>query len=247
MLLLHTLEGADSVELKLTVPEPHQRSTIDGARARPARRADPPGLLLRHARPRARRARRRRPRAPDPGKGRRLDRQAAPGRAERAARRSCGARPASASRSTRCPAGSSARRTLKGTPRPGRRAGARRRRKLPLRKLFSKEQRAVLSPRMRRKGSGSTTSRSSGRSSSSSCASTPAGARPRGSSPRCGSTRTARASSSSRRGARRPRRSRSRPRLRAFLARARRRPLRRAGDEDAQGARVLRAEQREAA
>ena len=26
--LLHTLEGADSVELKLTVPEPHQRSTV---------------------------------------------------------------------------------------------------------------------------------------------------------------------------------------------------------------------------
>jgi hypothetical protein len=26
--LLHTLEGADSVELKLTVPEPHQRSTL---------------------------------------------------------------------------------------------------------------------------------------------------------------------------------------------------------------------------
>jgi len=27
--LLHTLEGADSVELKLTVPESHQRSTVD--------------------------------------------------------------------------------------------------------------------------------------------------------------------------------------------------------------------------
>ena len=51
------IKGADSVELKLTVPG--GRSPLDGHGARhgPARRADPPGVLLRHARPGARPAR----------------------------------------------------------------------------------------------------------------------------------------------------------------------------------------------
>ena len=50
----------------------------------PARRPDPAGLLLRHARPRARRRRRRRPGAARPGQGGRHRGEAAAGRAERA-------------------------------------------------------------------------------------------------------------------------------------------------------------------
>ena len=47
--LLGLMKGADSVELKLTVPEEHQRSALCGARARPAAGGDPPGVLPRHA------------------------------------------------------------------------------------------------------------------------------------------------------------------------------------------------------
>ena len=48
--VLGLMQGADSVELKLTVPESHQQSDRRRARHRPARGPDPPGLLLRHAR-----------------------------------------------------------------------------------------------------------------------------------------------------------------------------------------------------
>ncbi len=59
--LLALLEGADSVELKLTVPEVDQRSTAVAALADgSAGGSDPPGVLLRHAGPDAQRARRRR-------------------------------------------------------------------------------------------------------------------------------------------------------------------------------------------
>ena len=47
--LLELIKGADSVELKLTVPEQDQRSTDSGARTRPAAGGDSPGVLLRHA------------------------------------------------------------------------------------------------------------------------------------------------------------------------------------------------------
>ena len=83
--LLALIKEADSVELKLTVPESDQRSAVGSARPRPAAGTDPPGLLLRHARAGTRQAGRRRPRPPDPGQGRRLRREAAPGRAGRAA------------------------------------------------------------------------------------------------------------------------------------------------------------------
>ena len=46
------IEKADSVELKLTVPEEDQRSAIAALGLDPLRGADPAGLLLRHARPR---------------------------------------------------------------------------------------------------------------------------------------------------------------------------------------------------
>ena len=47
-------EGADSVELKLTVPESEQRSAMAALGLDPIAARDPPGLFLRHARPRAR-------------------------------------------------------------------------------------------------------------------------------------------------------------------------------------------------
>ena len=83
---LALMKGADSVELKLTVPADCPAHGGEGARHRPAGRADPAGLLLRHARPRAQRERRRRARAPRPGQGRRHRRQAAAGRPAGAAR-----------------------------------------------------------------------------------------------------------------------------------------------------------------
>ncbi len=65
--LLGLLEGADSVELKLTVPDADHRSTVAGPRPRPARGADPAGVLLRYARARPQRGRSRRSRSADPG------------------------------------------------------------------------------------------------------------------------------------------------------------------------------------
>ena len=81
--LLKLLEGADTVELKLTVPESRPALGRPGARDGPARRPDPPGVLLRHPRPDPQRARAGRPGATRAGEGRRLGRQAAAGRPER--------------------------------------------------------------------------------------------------------------------------------------------------------------------
>ena len=51
--ILELIRGADSVELKLTVPEEPggrgYRSALGESGDRPARRPDPPGVLLRHA------------------------------------------------------------------------------------------------------------------------------------------------------------------------------------------------------
>ena len=107
--LMALIRGSDSVELKLTVPESDQRSAVGALGLDPLEAADPAGVLLRHARAGAERARARGPRPADPGQGRRLGREAAPGRARTSCPRRCGARRASASRSTRCPAASSAR------------------------------------------------------------------------------------------------------------------------------------------
>ena len=49
--LLSLLKGADSVELKLTVPDGCAPSGGEGPADRPARCADPPSRLLRHPRP----------------------------------------------------------------------------------------------------------------------------------------------------------------------------------------------------
>ena len=47
--LLELIKGADSVELKLTVPEQDQRSTVRALGLDPLQARDPPGVLLRHA------------------------------------------------------------------------------------------------------------------------------------------------------------------------------------------------------
>ena len=108
--LLSLIEGADSVELKVTVAEHAHAAAVRRARARSARGADPPGVLLRHPRPRAEQAGRRRAGAPRPEAPRRLGDQAAAGRPRRAAQAPAPVARRSRSRSTRCPAASSARR-----------------------------------------------------------------------------------------------------------------------------------------
>ena len=135
-------EQADSVELKLTVSEPHQRSTVIALALDPLEAQATAGLLLRHAGPRARPARRRRARPAVAGQGRRLGGEAAARRAGRAAEGECGDPRASASRWTPHPTGFVCSGSLKGTPRRGNvwdaAAGKKR-----IRKLFSKEQRAL--------------------------------------------------------------------------------------------------------
>ena len=64
--LLELIKGADSVELKLSVPDAHAPLRDRGARTRPARRPDTPGGLLRHAGPPAQPRRRRGPGPPGP-------------------------------------------------------------------------------------------------------------------------------------------------------------------------------------
>ena len=86
--------------------------------------------------------RRRRPRPPHPGQGRRLGREAAARRPVRAARRTCAGRPGFSVEVDALPGRVRLLRDDEGRARPGRRhegalAGER-----PLRKLFSKEQRA---------------------------------------------------------------------------------------------------------
>ena len=208
--LLDLLKGADSVELKLTVPEPHQRSTVGAlgldpleAQIRQVFFFDTPDLDLDAAR-------RRRPRATHPGQGRRLGRQAAPGRAERAARGAAALRRASASRSTRFPAGSSA--PERSRARPTRTTCASRPRgALPLRKLFSKEQRQLFAAHAP-EGIGLDDLTVLGPIFVLKLRLVPPRISGASSWRRCGSTRTAPASSSCRRALRRTRRSRSRPR-----------------------------------
>ena len=83
--LLRLIKGADSVELKLTVPESAHSSTARALGHGSAGSRDPPGLLLRHTGPRPQRTRRRRSRATRATQGRRHRRQAPPRRTERAA------------------------------------------------------------------------------------------------------------------------------------------------------------------
>ena len=211
--LLELLKGADSVELKLTVPEPHQRSTVTALELDPLEAQirqvfffDTPELAL-DAHGVVVRARR------IQGKGGdsivKL-RPVVPSELPEELRRSGAFRV----EVDALPGGFVCSGTLKGSPDSDdvlRAASG----KLPLRKLFSKEQRQLYAAHAP-EGSGSTTSRSSGRSSSSSCACSRR-ASDASSWRRCGSTRTAPASSSCRRAAGRTRPSRSPPRLRAFL------------------------------
>ena len=216
--LLALIHDSDSVELKLTVPESDQRSAVEALGHGPARGADPPGVLLRHARPRA-----------------------ATRRAWSCARGACSARAttrsSSCGRSSRRSSPASVRRTagfgvevdampggfvcsgsMKAAVAPGARQGAVAGQR-PLRKLFSKEQRAFYAAhapaerRARRPHHARPDLRAQAASSG-----------PRAStarwSPRCGSTRTTRASSSCPPSARRPTPSRS-PRRRGRSSRQR--------------------------
>ena len=139
--LIDLLGDADSVELKLSVPERQQRSAVAAlgldpldAQVRLVHFFDTPGPGAR-ARPGS-------SCAPGASRARATTRWSSCGRSSRrSCRRTCAGRRASSSRSTRCRAASSARASLKGVPKaPGVRetllAGR------PLRKLFSKEQRA---------------------------------------------------------------------------------------------------------
>ena len=107
--MLSLIKGADSVELKLTIPESSQRSTIEalgidplGAQVRLVHFYDTPDLSSR--------GRRRRARAPRGAEGRRLGGQAAARRGLRAAAQAARVAVSAWSRSTRCPAATSARR-----------------------------------------------------------------------------------------------------------------------------------------
>ena len=137
---LGLMKGADSVELKLTVPADSQRTALKAldidpldAQIRQVFFFDTPDLAL-YAQ------RRGRARAARPGEGRRHRRQAPPGRPARAARRAPpllelrgrGRRDAGRVRLLRL---------VQGRPPRAAREGVRRRRP-PVRKLFSKEQRA---------------------------------------------------------------------------------------------------------
>ncbi len=189
---------------------PHELPALRHPRARPrsARRADPPGLLLRHARPGPQQGRRRRARAARPGQGRGLGRQAA-------ARRAGGhpSRDADVGQPRR-----RGRRDARGLcllgDAEGRRLDRRGQRGSPRRSgaeqglLQGAARRSTRSTRPR--ASASTISRPSDRSSSSSSRRTPRGC-VAGWSPRCGCTPTGRACSSCRPGARGTRPSRSPP------------------------------------
>ena len=100
--------------------DPGGRAAVghQGARMDPLEAQIRAGLLLRHARPGAPPRGRRRPRAPRPGQGRRLRREAAAGRPRRSAEDVRAALRRSTSRSTPCPAASSAR-AAQGRRRPG--------------------------------------------------------------------------------------------------------------------------------
>ena len=139
--LRELITGADSVELKLTVPELAHRSTtatlgLDplDAQIRHVYFFDTPDLQLSRAGVvvRARR---------DPGPGQRLGGEAAARGARPSSRARSAARRTSPSRWTSCPAATCARASLKGKlPATAVRASVSG--EQPLRKLFSKEQRA---------------------------------------------------------------------------------------------------------
>ena len=217
------------------MPESDQRSSDRGARDGPARGPDPPGLLLRHARPGPRQAR-----ASSSARG---------GSRARATTRSssCGPSCRTSSRGAArldrsfrvevdaMPGGFVCSGTMKGTLDPTAPGPVSRR--APPAKLFSKEQRAFYAAHAR--GSTSTSLavlgpifvlKADSRRRSSAA----------GWSPRCGSTRTARRSWSSRRAARDARGVPGRRRGAGVPCGARGRCLGRAGDEDPQGAPVLR-------
>ena len=108
--LIALIKGADSVELKLTVPESDHRSAVAALDMDPLERADPPGGLLRHADLHAERARAWSS-APDACRAKGDDSvvKLRPVVPDDAAREAAQVARASASRSTRCRAGSSAR------------------------------------------------------------------------------------------------------------------------------------------
>ena len=147
---------------------PRGAPAIDGERPRhgSARGADPPGLLLRHARPDAQRARAWSSAPAASRAGRRLGGEAAAGRAGGAAGGRCARRRASVVEVDAMPGGyvcSASMKGARGTDDVRAVAAGER----PIRKLFSKEQRAFYDEHAP-EGSGSTTSRCSGRSSCSS-------------------------------------------------------------------------------
>ena len=85
--LLDLVRDADSVELKLTLPEKCPSRDRRRLGRRSTRRADAAGLLLRHPRPRTQPRRSRRSGPASAGRGGRYGHQAPPGRARRASRR----------------------------------------------------------------------------------------------------------------------------------------------------------------
>ena len=197
--LLHLAREADSIELKLTVPEQAYRSTAAAlgvdpleAQIRQVFFFDTPDLRLNEAGvvARARRIQ---------GRDERLDRQAASGRARPAARRRARVCRTSSSRSTRCQAATCAPGSMKGswTPTAVRASVSGDK---PLRRLFSKEQRAFFAAHA---PEGLDARRPLGaRADLRPQAEDAAGRRsPGGWSARCGCTRTARGSSSCRRSA----------------------------------------------
>ena len=156
---------SDSVELKLTVPDEDQPVGRCALGVDPLDAADPPGLLLRHARPEAHRAgvvvRARRV------QGARDDtvvklRPVVPD----SCRRSCAVARTSRSRSTRCPAATSARRRSRASRRPARSRGTLGRASRCASCSRRRSERS--SPSTRPRASSSTTWRCSGRSSCSS-------------------------------------------------------------------------------
>ena len=210
-----------------------------GPAARPGRGPAAAGLLLRHARPRAERGGRRGARPPDPGRpGDTVD-QAAPGRPERPAARASRARRRFNVEVDVLPGGfvCSARSRADDRPRDARRpsTGA-----TPLRKLFSKEQRAFFAAHAPDGIDARRARPRSGRRSCSRRSSTPRRSSTASASWReCGSTRTARGSSSCRRSACRAEAFQVAAEARAYLASKGVDLERRAADEDQDGAALL--------
>ena len=212
--LLELLKGADSVELKLTVPEPNQRSTVAALELDPLEAQirqvfffDTPELDL-DAHGVVVRARRIQGKGGDSiVKLRPVVPSELPAELRRSAR--LPRRGGRASRRVRLL------RNAEGRARLGRTCCRAASGKLPLRKLFSKEQRQLFAAHAP-EGIGLDDLTVLGPIFVLKLRFVPPEPRAQARRPRCGSTRTARASSSCRRGARRRRRSRSPPRLVPF-------------------------------